>query len=166
MLTNTFCHLPGIGFERERKLWSAGITTWNSLLSHTGLGSLPGFKPAWLSHLKDSQDRLAVHDCTSLPMVCPEIVTGVFSLTSVTPAPSSTSRPQGFFLMPKSPRLPSSMAKPFGTMYAVTTWTNFPRTSKPTDSWSHSTVSCSIFPSLNSSLASACLMHTSTCALF
>ncbi|MGW8193572.1 MAG: ribonuclease H-like domain-containing protein [Desulforhopalus sp.] len=29
MLEHTFCHIPGIGPKTERKLWAAGITTWN-----------------------------------------------------------------------------------------------------------------------------------------
>ncbi|MCU0572247.1 MAG: ribonuclease H-like domain-containing protein [Syntrophobacteraceae bacterium] len=31
MLKNTFCHLQGIGVRTERKLWNAGITTWEQL---------------------------------------------------------------------------------------------------------------------------------------
>ena len=31
MLKNTFCHLQGIGVQTERKLWNAGITTWEQL---------------------------------------------------------------------------------------------------------------------------------------
>jgi hypothetical protein len=31
MLKNTFCHLPGIGIQTERKLWSSGITSWEQL---------------------------------------------------------------------------------------------------------------------------------------
>jgi hypothetical protein len=30
MLTNTFCHLPGIGEKTERNLWAAGVTSWHS----------------------------------------------------------------------------------------------------------------------------------------
>lgn len=29
MLTNTFCHISGIGEETERRLWSAGVTSWD-----------------------------------------------------------------------------------------------------------------------------------------
>lgn len=29
MLRHTFCHVPGIGRKIERKLWEAGITTWD-----------------------------------------------------------------------------------------------------------------------------------------
>ncbi len=28
MLQHTFCHIPGIGMKTERKLWEAGITSW------------------------------------------------------------------------------------------------------------------------------------------
>ena len=33
MLRNTFCHLPGVGPQSERKLWQAGITCWEALLA-------------------------------------------------------------------------------------------------------------------------------------
>jgi len=29
MLENTFCHIPGIGAATEKRLWKAGITSWN-----------------------------------------------------------------------------------------------------------------------------------------
>ncbi len=29
MLRNTFVHLPGVGYATERRLWKAGITTWD-----------------------------------------------------------------------------------------------------------------------------------------
>jgi hypothetical protein len=29
MLRHTFCHIPGIGLKTEKKLWQAGITTWD-----------------------------------------------------------------------------------------------------------------------------------------
>jgi uncharacterized protein len=30
MLLQTFCHLPGIGYVTEKKLWQAGITSWDT----------------------------------------------------------------------------------------------------------------------------------------
>lgn len=36
MLKNTFCHLPDISITKERKLWSAGIHTWQALLDAEG----------------------------------------------------------------------------------------------------------------------------------
>lgn len=40
MLINTFCHVPGIGLQTERFLWSAGIHTWGALMERT-TGELP-----------------------------------------------------------------------------------------------------------------------------
>lgn len=34
MLTNTFCHLPGISARSERYLWDSGICSWDELLRH------------------------------------------------------------------------------------------------------------------------------------
>lgn len=31
MLHHTFCHIPGIGYKTEEKLWQAGITDWQQL---------------------------------------------------------------------------------------------------------------------------------------
>jgi hypothetical protein len=28
MLTNTFCHVPGLGIETEKRLWSSGLRSW------------------------------------------------------------------------------------------------------------------------------------------
>lgn len=28
MLQHTFCHIPGVGIKTERKLWEAGVTSW------------------------------------------------------------------------------------------------------------------------------------------
>jgi uncharacterized protein YprB with RNaseH-like and TPR domain len=32
MLRHTFCHVPGIGPKTERRLWTAGLTTWDAAL--------------------------------------------------------------------------------------------------------------------------------------
>jgi len=29
MLTNTFCHVPGVGFKTEQRIWSSGILEWH-----------------------------------------------------------------------------------------------------------------------------------------
>ena len=34
MLTATFCHIPGVGYATERKLWEQGITSWQRLLQY------------------------------------------------------------------------------------------------------------------------------------
>ena len=33
MLRHTFCHLPGVGEATERRLWAAGLTSWDHLLA-------------------------------------------------------------------------------------------------------------------------------------
>jgi hypothetical protein len=38
MLRNTFCHIPGIGPKRERRLWSSGFRFWEDC---SGAPSLP-----------------------------------------------------------------------------------------------------------------------------
>lgn len=37
MLQHTFCHIPGIGIKTEKKLWEAGITTWEKWLDSRSL---------------------------------------------------------------------------------------------------------------------------------
>jgi uncharacterized protein YprB with RNaseH-like and TPR domain len=37
MLRHTFCHLKGVALRKEQRLWSAGLTTWDDVLS----GRLP-----------------------------------------------------------------------------------------------------------------------------
>lgn len=32
MLKQTFCHIPGVGYATEKKLWDAGITSWEKLI--------------------------------------------------------------------------------------------------------------------------------------
>jgi uncharacterized protein YprB with RNaseH-like and TPR domain len=33
MLTNTFCHLNGVGLKREAQLWASGIRAWDALVN-------------------------------------------------------------------------------------------------------------------------------------
>lgn len=42
MLRSTFVHIPGVGYATERKLWTAGITTWDEYLSSR---QAPGIGP-------------------------------------------------------------------------------------------------------------------------
>jgi hypothetical protein len=37
MLQHTFCHIPGIGMKTERKLWEAGITSWQHWYSQSSI---------------------------------------------------------------------------------------------------------------------------------
>jgi len=54
MMTNTFCHLPGIGEKTERRLWTSGLTSWQDVASRTS-GNLPRkWRPAWDQHIEQS----------------------------------------------------------------------------------------------------------------
>src|SRR5947209_4637043 len=55
MLTSTFCHIPGIGQNTERKLWAAGVTSWHSAWPHDA--SIRLSRPlveSWGRHIQDS----------------------------------------------------------------------------------------------------------------
>ena len=53
MLQKTFIHLPGIGLVRERRLWDAGIRTWQDCLA-------PGVDLPWNDAVKArTRERLA-----------------------------------------------------------------------------------------------------------
>jgi uncharacterized protein YprB with RNaseH-like and TPR domain len=59
MLTNTFCHLPGIGVAVERQLWAAGIDSWAAALA-ADRGQLPRrHRRALADHLPASVAQLA-----------------------------------------------------------------------------------------------------------
>jgi uncharacterized protein YprB with RNaseH-like and TPR domain len=47
MLRHTFCHIPGVGDRLERRLWEAGVTSWEEALCR-GPGRLD------VQHLRDS----------------------------------------------------------------------------------------------------------------
>jgi uncharacterized protein len=57
MLTNTFCHLPRIGNVTERKIWEAGIPSWEEARTNGGLHPKLFSKVA-LETLAESEDRL------------------------------------------------------------------------------------------------------------
>ncbi|MFH0810366.1 MAG: ribonuclease H-like domain-containing protein [Pseudomonadota bacterium] len=44
MLKNTFVHIPGVGEETERRLWQAGILSWEDFLAASGHRKLPLFR--------------------------------------------------------------------------------------------------------------------------
>jgi uncharacterized protein YprB with RNaseH-like and TPR domain len=62
MLTNTFCHLPGVGEKTEQGLWSAGVHSWSALLAGPGVRPPCRVKPAWAGHIEESLSRLARRD--------------------------------------------------------------------------------------------------------
>ena len=54
MLTNTFCHIPGIGETTERGLWAAGVTSWDAAVQRaSGRPSRP-LRESWTRHIQDS----------------------------------------------------------------------------------------------------------------
>jgi uncharacterized protein YprB with RNaseH-like and TPR domain len=73
MLKNTFCHLPGIGIQTERKLWGAGIASWEQMLtaSPSDVPMPPGRLRLAQLHLEESfiqyERRNPLHFHRSLP---------------------------------------------------------------------------------------------------
>ncbi len=64
MLTHTFLHLKGVGRELERRLWDAGVTSWEGLRTFRGHISGIGAKKraAILEGVALSRERLAAGD--------------------------------------------------------------------------------------------------------
>jgi uncharacterized protein YprB with RNaseH-like and TPR domain len=54
MLTNTFCHIRGIGEKTERRLWSAGVTSWDSALRLSAAKSPNLIRESWQDDICDS----------------------------------------------------------------------------------------------------------------
>ena len=54
MLTNTFCHMRGIAEKTERKLWSAGIMSWDSDLPRADVRLPYAVLSSWYSGVKES----------------------------------------------------------------------------------------------------------------
>jgi uncharacterized protein YprB with RNaseH-like and TPR domain len=54
MLTNTFCHIPGIGEKTERNLWSAGVTSWGCAWPQAGVKLPRAIRESWSSRLQES----------------------------------------------------------------------------------------------------------------
>lgn len=62
MLQHTFVHLPGLGPSTERRLWAAGIHTWDDFLD-ADTPPLASVKvPMWRDELLASKERLAAGD--------------------------------------------------------------------------------------------------------
>lgn len=57
MLTNTFCHLPGVGAKTERELWAAGACSWEQV------ATVEGRRAAMIApRLEESRERLQQGD--------------------------------------------------------------------------------------------------------
>lgn len=62
MLTHTFLHLPGLGPVKERRLWDAGIVSWDDFLAADRLPGNPETVAAWRAGIEESKERLAAGD--------------------------------------------------------------------------------------------------------
>src|SRR5512133_1110734 len=62
MLTNTFCHVPGIGRVTEQHLWAQGIHCWDDCLD-VDLAPFLGNRVRMTEmHLEESQEALRRYD--------------------------------------------------------------------------------------------------------
>lgn len=52
MLQNTFCHIPGIGAATEKRLWAAGVTSWEKWLEPPPI-KLPNSSRLEIPHILD-----------------------------------------------------------------------------------------------------------------
>lgn len=57
MLTNTFCHIAGVGPKTEWRLWDAGVTCWESALRCDGAKHRPPFRPCWAGPVRESLEH-------------------------------------------------------------------------------------------------------------
>ncbi len=62
VLHHTFLHLPGLGPTTERRLWAAGINTWDDFLEAGTLPLASAKVPMWREELLASRERLAAGD--------------------------------------------------------------------------------------------------------
>jgi uncharacterized protein YprB with RNaseH-like and TPR domain len=62
VLQHTFVHLPGLGPSTERRLWAAGILTWDDFLLAKEPPLTSVKLPLWRSELLASKERLAAGD--------------------------------------------------------------------------------------------------------
>lgn len=58
MLQNTFCHIPGIGSATEKRLWAAGITSWDKWQDPSPVRLPNSSKIEICNLLKDSGESL------------------------------------------------------------------------------------------------------------
>src|SRR3989304_5161331 len=72
MLKNTFCHIPGIGHEKERKIWKSGVLTWNDYFSRAGSVSVPLPHRSIAKYLKKSEEALLSEDASFFADCLPE----------------------------------------------------------------------------------------------
>jgi len=54
MLTSTFCHIRGIAEKTERKLWSAGVLSWDCALDHLPFRLPSALRGSWRLQIEES----------------------------------------------------------------------------------------------------------------
>jgi uncharacterized protein YprB with RNaseH-like and TPR domain len=64
MLTNSFCHIPGIGLRLESRIWSRGYHSWSSVLGMPPSELPSRFRAFVLPHLRRSIDELESGNAT------------------------------------------------------------------------------------------------------
>ena len=62
MLKSTFCHMPGIGAKTERRLWSAGIVSWQEACARARDVLAPARADSVREHAEASIERLSRDD--------------------------------------------------------------------------------------------------------
>jgi hypothetical protein len=62
MLRHTFCHIPGVGEKTERRLWEAGLTSWEAVLEREAGQRHPAARRLPVEHLRESVRQHAAGD--------------------------------------------------------------------------------------------------------
>ena len=64
MLKNSFCHIPGIGPARERRLWADGLDDWDTVLARDSGELWPRSHSLLHRHVLDSYSELGEDNAT------------------------------------------------------------------------------------------------------
>src|SRR5579859_4351550 len=59
MLRKTFCHIPRIGEKTERRLWSAGVTSWDAGRPDSDAKLPKAVLESWPRYMQESIDNHA-----------------------------------------------------------------------------------------------------------
>jgi uncharacterized protein YprB with RNaseH-like and TPR domain len=62
MLRNTFCHVPGFGVGTERRLWTAGVRSWDEVTASAALPLGPAKRELLRQAVEQSAAALAARD--------------------------------------------------------------------------------------------------------